>query len=217
MATQVAPARQTQPSLFWLAGACPDEVTPLSADVVIGREAGACDIMLDSDLTSRRHARIVTDLQGNSLLTDLGSSNGTFVNGLPVTRALLAEGDRLSFGSQDEVHCVFRAAAPAPPEEVAATLRVNASEAATALRVAPSEAATAALSGGLRQCSSCRRLVTSSLMTCKYCSAMEGQSAMGETDVTVDGTVSTTACGSCGEPAREVGNFCHRCGSRLRR
>ena len=217
MVAQVAPRKQIQPSLFWLSGACPGEVTPLSADVVIGRDDSACDLVLDSDLTSRRHARIVTDPQGNSLLTDLGSSNGTFVNGLPVTRALLAEGDRLSFGSKDEAHCVFRAAAPAPPEDAAAPPHFDASEAATALRVAPSEAATAALSGGLRQCPSCRRLVTSNLGECRYCSAKSGQSGTSAEDVTVDGTGSTTACGSCGAAAREGGNFCHCCGANLRR
>ena len=215
MVAQVAPRKQIQPSLFWLSGACPGEVTPLSADVVIGRDDSACDLVLDSDLTSRRHARIVTDLQGNSLLTDLGSSNGTFVNGLPVTRALLAEGDRLGFGSKDEAHCVFRAAAP--PEDAAAPPHFDASEAATALRVAPSEAATAALSGGLRQCPSCRRLVTSNLGECRYCSAESGQSGTGAEDVPVDGAGSTTACGSCGAAAREGGNFCHRCGANLRR
>ena len=217
MVARVAPRKQIQPSLFWLSGACPGEVTPLSGDVVIGRDDSACDLVLDSDLTSRRHARIVTDPQGNSLLTDLGSSNGTFVNGLPVTRALLAEGDRLSFGSKDEAHCVFRAAAPAPPEDAAAPPHFDASEAPTALRLAPSEAATEALSGGLRQCPSCRRFVTSNLGECSYCSAESGQSGTGAEGVAVDGTGSTTACGSCGAAAREGGNFCHCCGANLRR
>lgn len=206
MVAQVAPRNQIQPSLFWLSGARPGEVTPLSADVVIGRDDSACDLLLDSDLTSRRHARIVTDPQGNSLLTDLGSSNGTFVNGLPITRALLAEGDRLSFGSKDEAHCVFRAVAPAHPDDATAPLHIDSSEAATA-----------ALSGGLRQCPSCRRFVTSNLGECRYCSAESGQSGTGAEGVAVDGTGSTTACGSCGAAAREGGNFCHCCGANLRR
>ena len=114
MATQAAPRKQTRPSLFWITSACPAWDTPLSESVVIGRDPAACDIVLETDVASRRHARIMTDPGGNSLLAGLGSSNGTFVNGEPVTRVLLADGDRLCFGSRDEVHCVFRAPLPVP-------------------------------------------------------------------------------------------------------
>ena len=61
MATQVAPRKQTRPSLLWIRNAGPDEVTLLSDSVVIGRDPAACDVVLDADVASRRHARIMTD------------------------------------------------------------------------------------------------------------------------------------------------------------
>src|ERR1700761_9083697 len=50
---------------------------------VIGREP-ECDIPLDVDLVSRRHAQLTVTFDQSSI-EDLGSSNGTFVNGQPVT------------------------------------------------------------------------------------------------------------------------------------
>src|SRR5688572_13493525 len=56
------------------------------------------DIVLSGDLVSRKHARI--ELRGDALtVEDLGSRNGTRVNGLPVhTRIALKIGDSLSVG-----------------------------------------------------------------------------------------------------------------------
>jgi WD40 repeat protein/serine/threonine protein kinase len=47
-------------------------------DYVIGREAD-CDVQLDVDLVSRRHAQLTVNFD-HVLIEDLGSSNGTFVN-----------------------------------------------------------------------------------------------------------------------------------------
>jgi two-component system cell cycle response regulator len=46
---------------------------------------------------SRRHARVVPDAGGH-LLVDLGSTNGTFVNGRAVARHRLAPGERVQVG-----------------------------------------------------------------------------------------------------------------------
>jgi serine/threonine protein kinase len=54
-------------------------------DYVIGREPG-CEVRLDVDLVSRRHAQLTVNFD-HVLIQDLGSSNGTFVNGQPVTEA----------------------------------------------------------------------------------------------------------------------------------
>ena len=57
-----------------------------SAPVTMGRSS-ECDIPLEDDYASGRHARLFP--QGTRwFLEDLGSTNGTYVNGAPVTRAL---------------------------------------------------------------------------------------------------------------------------------
>jgi len=64
----------------------------------IGRED--CDIVLpDDDLISRRHAKI--EQQGDELtLVDMNSTNGTFVNGVPVQGAYdLQPGDQVQIGN----------------------------------------------------------------------------------------------------------------------
>ncbi len=68
-------------------------------DLVIGRDADA-DIVLDDQAASRRHARLSPTPQG-WMVADLGSSNRTFVNGEPVTQALLAPGDRIGVGDSE--------------------------------------------------------------------------------------------------------------------
>jgi len=64
--------------------------------VSIGREAGNA-VQLDDHEVSRRHAEI-RRVGPNHVLTDLGSSNGTFVNDLRTSRAELAAGDRIRVG-----------------------------------------------------------------------------------------------------------------------
>lgn len=55
------------------------------------------DIILDDRRVSRHHARLTLD--GKAVqVADLGSANGTTVNGLPVTTGWLQEGDTLSVG-----------------------------------------------------------------------------------------------------------------------
>jgi len=59
--------------------------------VVIGREP-SCAVRLHSLEVSRRHARIVKKGVGYTI-EDLGSENGTFVNGRPVTKPVTLEND----------------------------------------------------------------------------------------------------------------------------
>ena len=63
----------------------------------IGRATGA-DFIVDAPLVSRLHCRLSMD--GNDCLDveDLGSTNGTFVNGRKVRRAALRAGDTLKVG-----------------------------------------------------------------------------------------------------------------------
>lgn len=62
----------------------------------IGRDPGS-EISLDDPAVSGRHARIVVS-DGRAQVVDLGSSNGTAVQGRPVDRAFLFDGDRIEVG-----------------------------------------------------------------------------------------------------------------------
>src|SRR5512143_2678394 len=70
----------------------------LDGEVVLGRDAG-CAVHLDAEDVSRRHARVAPDGDGH-VVVDLGSTNGTFVNGEQLRDARrLAPGDRLAVAS----------------------------------------------------------------------------------------------------------------------
>lgn len=70
---------------------------PLSGPVVIGRSPDA-DLVIADDFVSGIHAKIVPTADGYSL-EDLGSTNGTLVNGQPATRPLsIVAGDVIELG-----------------------------------------------------------------------------------------------------------------------
>lgn len=60
--------------------------------LTIGRDANN-EIVLDNNFVSRRHAQLIISDNGQVLIKDLGSSNGTFVNGNKVTESHLKPGD----------------------------------------------------------------------------------------------------------------------------
>jgi ABC transport system ATP-binding/permease protein len=66
-------------------------------EVVIGRTPGNT-LVLDDLLVSRRHAALTSTAEGAEL-RDLGSGNGTFVNGRRIDRCLLRPGDLVGIGT----------------------------------------------------------------------------------------------------------------------
>jgi pSer/pThr/pTyr-binding forkhead associated (FHA) protein len=63
----------------------------------IGRTARA-DFIVDAALISRIHCRLTADRSDQLIVEDLGSTNGTIVNGKKVDRVILRAGDRLTIG-----------------------------------------------------------------------------------------------------------------------
>jgi hypothetical protein len=63
--------------------------------ITVGRDA-ECDICLPAVTISRHHARLIFR-DGAWIVHDLGSTNGTLLNGKPIGRARLRPGDRVSF------------------------------------------------------------------------------------------------------------------------
>ncbi|NPV55442.1 MAG: FHA domain-containing protein [Anaerolineae bacterium] len=76
-----------------------NDLTIPKLPATIGRAAG-CDIRLDDDSISNQHARMDYDHQLESItIEDLGSSNGTQVNGRPTRKNILHHDDQVTFGS----------------------------------------------------------------------------------------------------------------------
>lgn len=67
----------------------------VNRELIAGREVG-CDLLLDEGRCSRKHARLQPS-PGGILVTDLGSSNGTFINGNRIESGIAKAGDELGF------------------------------------------------------------------------------------------------------------------------
>lgn len=72
---------------------------PLIGSIEIGREGSGVRLERDAN-ASRRHARIEVGPTGISV-TDLGSTNGTFVNEQRVSQSALRPGDRIRIGNSE--------------------------------------------------------------------------------------------------------------------
>ena len=80
-----------------LPGRPPRDVLLDGRPITVGRAADV-DVVVADPLVSRRHARLAP--RGDRLvLTDLGSTNGTRVNGGPVREAVVGPGDRIEVGA----------------------------------------------------------------------------------------------------------------------
>lgn len=91
-----------QAQLIPLAGGKPIDI--VNDITLVGRKRGLCDLIIDRGSVSKLHCLIVkTD--GLLFIRDLGSTNGTKVNGQRVTRGALLPNDELAFaGAKYRVH-----------------------------------------------------------------------------------------------------------------
>jgi pSer/pThr/pTyr-binding forkhead associated (FHA) protein len=84
-------------------------------ELLIGRHAEGAGRLADDDEISRMHARVALDQSGFCAIEDLGSTNGTFVNGLRLTGPqTLSEGDIVELGATTLTVSELRPAAPDP-------------------------------------------------------------------------------------------------------
>jgi DNA-binding winged helix-turn-helix (wHTH) protein len=77
------------------------EVPLLAGENILGRDPDAA-LWIDHASVSRHHARIVI-ADGKATLEDLGSKNGTFLNGKGIQSCSLSDGDQIRIGPQEMV------------------------------------------------------------------------------------------------------------------
>ena len=68
------------------------------AEMVMGRSPDV-PLQVEDDGVSRKHCKIATSSSGHFQLVDLGSTNGTFLNGVKVNVATLQDGDKVQIGA----------------------------------------------------------------------------------------------------------------------
>ena len=110
----------TPMAILWVRGGPDDGATIALSDgtTLMGRSHDN-DIVVDEAKVSRNHAGIRKNPNGY-WLEDLGSRNGTFVNGIPIAGEgqLLRDEDRIELGGADSpVHWIFR--------EIGATVEIS--------------------------------------------------------------------------------------------
>ena len=104
----------SQAYLQMLVGAEVDRLYPLSGVMYVGREMDN-DIQANDPRVSRRHARIRAE-GGRVTIADLGSTNGTLVNDVPITgEYVLHDGDLIRMGHSEWAFHAAYASAPARP------------------------------------------------------------------------------------------------------
>ena len=69
----------------------------VNSETVIGRSSDL-EMVLVEDMVSRKHAKIMTS-EADIVIMDLGSTNGTFVNGERIKKSRVKEGDRILIGT----------------------------------------------------------------------------------------------------------------------
>lgn len=103
MPTRKRSNRDLRPALVFLTGDLLAVPIPLEREEVILGRALEADVRINDTKVSRQHARITAlndprNPTPNYLLTDLQSSNGTFLNGEAITQETLQNGDKISIG-----------------------------------------------------------------------------------------------------------------------
>jgi pSer/pThr/pTyr-binding forkhead associated (FHA) protein len=106
---------KTQFALRFISGKYQGGEFPIAAEreIYIGR-SNELDVVLVEDMVSRKHAKISWHNDA-LIIEDLGSTNGTFVNGEKIKRARLKEGDRVLVGTSIVRIALSAAVGVAPP------------------------------------------------------------------------------------------------------
>jgi FHA domain len=101
-----------------ISGVSPGSTLVVEDELVIGRHATGPGRLSEDEEISRQHARISREAAGNYAIEDLGSSNGTFVNGLRIqSPRVLDIGDSIETGATTMVVRAVVEPEPGPEPE----------------------------------------------------------------------------------------------------
>jgi two-component system, cell cycle response regulator len=96
-------SRERRPALVFLRGELMAVPIPLERDTVVLGRAVEADVRVNDFRASRLHARISAERDAETRVArykirDLDSTNGTLLNGIPITESFLNEGDKVTIG-----------------------------------------------------------------------------------------------------------------------
>lgn len=78
-----------------------------STAMIIGRDPTSTDVTIKSDLASKNHLKIIP--KGEQFyIIDLGSTNGTYVNGEKISESLINPDDQVQLGKRGEIKLIFK-------------------------------------------------------------------------------------------------------------
>ncbi len=108
VALQTPGKLQRHPYLLVLTGPQLGQIVMLEPgrEMTIGRKEGAVDILVRDDGVSRRHASVVAEVLG-ARIRDLGSANGTFVDGMRIIDCRLEDGSRIHIGGHSALKFAY--------------------------------------------------------------------------------------------------------------
>ncbi len=95
LAPPPAPARETVTLTIG------ERVYPVTTSRVVLGRSRECDVRVPDANVSRRHCEVAQDGASSWSVRDLGSTNGTELNGHKISGASLADGDRITIGDTD--------------------------------------------------------------------------------------------------------------------
>lgn len=120
-------------------------------EVIVGRDPAA-DIAIDNPGISRHHMKFVKNAGGTYVVTDLGSTNGIFLNGEQIHEEPVRNNDVLVLGKftmrvmiqKEDTSLADRSASAAPPDDVDGTTVLSKEQMARMMAAAKKQAPVAA-------------------------------------------------------------------------
>lgn len=86
-------------------------------DYLVGRDP-ECDIVLQDRLASRKHFKLLWSNEGHFLMQDLGTSNGTLVDGVKEVRRKLLQNATIQVGQELLLFCAYDSSAEDVTEDI---------------------------------------------------------------------------------------------------